>query len=143
MFHSWQLQGAYWISTALYFVLLPCCTGGRTFGKWVVRIRISSQNGHSRLGGLIIRYLLLYGILIGANVFLITSSLLSSPPSPWTGIPYSLVMLLDFVFFVHLIIRVFKRNPVLVYEQLSKTHNQITWPDKQGASSDNILQDSI
>ncbi len=141
--HSWQLQGAYWITTAVYFVLLPCCTGGRTFGKWVVRIRISSRDGCNRLWGLTVRYVLQYGVLIGANVFLTTPSLLTSLPSPWTGIPYSLVMLLDFMFLVHLIIRVFKRNPLLVYEQWSKTQNQITWPDKQQTSAENLADNSI
>ncbi|MNG40638.1 hypothetical protein D3C84_1293090 [compost metagenome] len=52
-------------------------------------------------------------------------------------------MLLDFMFLVHLIIRVFKRNPLLVYEQWSKTQNQITWPDKQRTSAENLADNSI
>ncbi|MNH47711.1 hypothetical protein D3C79_1110990 [compost metagenome] len=52
-------------------------------------------------------------------------------------------MLLDLMFLIHLVIRVFKRNPVLVYEQLSKTQNRITWPDKQQTSAENLVEDSI
>ncbi|OKP91820.1 teicoplanin resistance protein VanZ [Paenibacillus helianthi] len=135
LLHSFQAPGAYWITTGVYFVVLPFCTGGRTFGKWVVRIRISSEDGHNRLWGLILRYLLLYGIIIGVNVYLLTPSWLSSISGPWMGIMYGGVMIMNFIFFIHLVIRIFKRNPVLVYEQLSRTCNRITWPDQQHADT--------
>lgn len=135
LIHSFQVPGAYWITTGVYFVVLPFCTGGRTFGKWVVRIRISSEDGRSRLWGLILRYLLLYGIMIGVNVHLLTPTWLSGLPGSWMGVMYGGVMLLNFVFFIHLVIRIFKRNPVLVYEQLSRTCNRITWPDQQHADT--------
>lgn len=42
-----RVPGAYFVSTGLYFILLPYLTGGRTFGKWLVRIRLISSAGAS------------------------------------------------------------------------------------------------
>ncbi|WP_379152993.1 VanZ family protein [Paenibacillus sp. sgz5001063] len=143
LLYSFQVPYAYWITTGIYFVVIPWCTGGRTFGKWVVRIRISSEDGRNRLWGLIVRYLFLYGILVGMNIHLLSPSRLSNLPGPWMGIVYGAVMFMNLAFFVHLVIRVFKRNPVLVYEQLSRTRNRITWPDKEHADSGSPLSDSV
>ncbi|MBW4080908.1 VanZ family protein [Paenibacillus sp. S150] len=143
LLHSWQLPGAYWITTAFYFVLVPACTCGRTFGKWIVRIRISAQPGHNRLWGLIVKYMLLYGILLGANGILFAPSFLPGLPRQWTGILYGAAVLMDFIFFIHLLIRGFQRNPVLVYEQLSRTRSIIAWPDKQHKQHENAMADSV
>ncbi len=44
-----RIPGAYFVSTGLYFMLLPYLTGGCTFGKWLVRIRLSDNPGaHGR-----------------------------------------------------------------------------------------------
>ncbi|WP_019911310.1 VanZ family protein [Paenibacillus sp. HW567] len=124
----WSVQGAYWITTAVYFVLLPWLTGGRTLGKWIVRIRISGLEGRSRPGELVVRYILLYGMLIGGIL--------------WPADLRGLALLIDFIFLIHLIIRIFKRNPQLVYERLSRTRSVITWPEMQHSSGSDSLADS-
>lgn len=124
--NSLSLHGAYWISTAIYFVLVPYVTGGRTLGKWIVRIRISGQEGRATLWSLILRYVLLYGVWLGAH------TVLFYPPrtSQLALIP-GLLLLCDAIFCMHLLLKVFKREPILFYERISRTSNVITWPEKQ------------
>ncbi|WP_435923975.1 VanZ family protein [Paenibacillus sp. DYY-L-2] len=41
LFSLLRLPGAYFAVTGLYFMVLPYLTGGCTFGKWLVRIRLT------------------------------------------------------------------------------------------------------
>ncbi|MBQ4902028.1 VanZ family protein [Paenibacillus sp. Marseille-P2973] len=45
--YTLRIPGAYFVSTGLYFILLPYLTGGCTFGKWLVRIRLIRSAGTS------------------------------------------------------------------------------------------------
>ncbi|RCX15393.1 glycopeptide antibiotics resistance protein [Fontibacillus phaseoli] len=50
--HKLGIPAAYFVSTGIYFMLLPYLAGGVTFGKWLVRIRLtgaaSTSTDHDR-----------------------------------------------------------------------------------------------
>lgn len=121
-----ELPGAYFVLTALYFIVLPSLMNGMTLGKLVVRIRISGLEQPATLRQLAIRGGLLYLFLGGANVGLLFSSFEGSAVS---GLLYVLlalaVFLLDAWFAIHLLIRLFNRSKPLFYEQLSQTTHKI------------------
>lgn len=132
--HSFSLHGAYWISTAVYFVLVPYVTRGRTLGKWIVRIRISGQEGRTTLWSLTVRYILLYGVWLGAHTLLLNPSWTGRTGGSLTAMIPGVLLLCDAAFCIHLALKVIKRDPVLFYERLSGTSNVITWPEKHHRS---------
>lgn len=63
---------SYFLVVACYFVLLPYKTGGYTVGKKLVNIRLTSQNGgNPELKGLLIRYGIIYGLIVPIPVYCI------------------------------------------------------------------------
>lgn len=52
----------YLLVAVVYFGVVPYATNGRTFGKWMVRIRLKGREEHIRLRELTIRYGLVYGL---------------------------------------------------------------------------------
>lgn len=132
----------YWISTSVFCLLVPYLADGRTLGKWVVRIRISSPGGRIRLWMLTVRYLLLYGLLVGMNRLLLDATLLDRlAPALVTTIRIA-VVLADLGFILHLFIIILKKDQLLFYEKISRTCNVITWPTKQPGSSRKITDHS-
>lgn len=133
------VPGPFWIALAVYFVLIPCWTGGRTLGKWIVRIRVQGQSRSLRLWMLLLRYGLLYGITLGMNILLVESAWIDKL-SPWIAdAAHGAVLLADLLFLIHLIISMFKKEP-LFYERLSRTRNIITWPQQQQANTEPLPQ---
>lgn len=51
LFSLLRLPGAYFIATGVYFMVLPYMTGGCTFGKWLVRIRLTYSESGPDAGG--------------------------------------------------------------------------------------------
>lgn len=125
-----DLRGVFWITTGIYFMLIPYLTNGRTLGKWIVRIRVKGSGNKISLWTLIVRYGLLYWILFGSHALLLNSSVMGVLSSAWVSVFHLLILLMDVTFFIHLITRLFNKNKVLLYEKLSKSSHAISWPDK-------------
>ncbi|MBW5449378.1 teicoplanin resistance protein VanZ [Cohnella sp. CFH 77786] len=62
---------------AAYFIGLPYAAGGRTFGKWAVRIRLRGMGEGIRVRDLLVRYGLLYGPATGVPAL----GLIGLPPA--------------------------------------------------------------
>lgn len=63
-----SLKVTLWAVTTVYFLSVPLLTGGRTFGKWIVRIRLQSEEaGPAKAWMVWVRYGVLYGIFGGIN----------------------------------------------------------------------------
>ncbi|MCM3785714.1 VanZ family protein [Neobacillus mesonae] len=122
-----NISAAFWIVTGIYFIILPFFNRGRTFGKWLVRIHLTGDEGKLKFTGLIIRYGLLYWIFFGLNLTLVTADL----PSYGTTLLAFLVFIMDAWFAIHLLRRLFAKDPLLFYEQLSHTQHQITWKNSE------------
>lgn len=129
-----------WITLAFYFILIPRITGGRTPGKWVVRIRVQGKSGGLRLWMLIVRFGLLYAVLPGMNILLFDSAYAAALNPELAATARGMVLLVDLLFLIHLIISMFSKKE-LFYERFSSTRNLITWPDKvQQAGADELPQ---
>ncbi|MCZ8520465.1 MULTISPECIES: VanZ family protein [Paenibacillus] len=121
---------AFWISSGLYFMLVPYLWRGRTFGKWLVRIQLRGTGGRITLPALVIRYGLLYWIFFGAASFLQDSGLLSTLPPLVSVSIQGLLFLAYALFFLHLLSRLFNPGSLLFYEKLSATSHRIYWTEK-------------
>lgn len=80
---------------------------------------------------LMIRYGLLYWVLLGIHALLLDSALLGNLSSVWNMLIHLFVLLLDLAFFIHLVISIFKKETQLIYEKLSRTSHVISWPEKR------------
>ncbi|MFB5761592.1 VanZ family protein [Paenibacillus medicaginis] len=124
----YHTEAAYWVSSGIYFMLIPFLTGGRTLGKWTVRIKLTGKRGRVSLAALIIRYGILYWVIGGIGIWLPILSLRVSDLSfIMTAFVVFIVMA---AFVVHIVTRIVNKDPLLFYEKLSKTSHVITWPDK-------------
>ncbi|MGG6311317.1 VanZ family protein [Paenibacillus macerans] len=152
------VPGAYFVSTGLYFMLLAYVTGGRTLGKWLVRIQLTgipadesglkargslAAGGHrllsrsegERIGlvSLVIRYGLLYWLVFGLN------RLLAFPPDAMPSLLRVFlglsVMAMNLWFFIHVAKRFFQKEPMLFYEKISRTRHVITLKQTARAES--------
>ncbi|MFE4711695.1 VanZ family protein [Paenibacillus sp. NPDC056722] len=138
------VPGAYWIATGLYYILLPWLTNGRTVGKWVVRIHLQGLNGAKiSLWGLLKRYGVLYWVFFGLQVLLLEPKVVDVLSSAWYLRLQGLFLLVDLLFFIHLMIKVFKKDSMLFYENISGTIHAISWPEKIGAQTEDIPPVSV
>ncbi len=126
-----HIKGAFWIATGIYFMLIPYLTNGRTLGKWIVRIQLTGRNPRLSLGALIVRYGLLYWVLFGLHLVLFEPYVIDNLSAVFTLILQILVLIIDSLFLIHLISRVFTKNNQLLYERLSRTSHAISWPKQQ------------
>ncbi|ANF97913.1 VanZ family protein [Paenibacillus bovis] len=132
-----QVPLVFWLSSGLYFILLPYITRGRTLGKWMVRIHLVLTEQPERripVMALLVRYGLLYWGFFGLNRLLNTPFVISMPARLEAILYLSILFVMNAGFFIHLITRFFKKGSLLFYEQISHTSHQITWPDQPGSS---------
>ena len=121
----------YIIVIVLYFILLPWLTRGRTIGKFLVGIRLMSENKRPpKLFQYILRYGLQYLLVIPAP-FIAMKVYELLPLYTGTAHTILLVIALAFglvfaVFIVQLLISVFTRETQIFYESLSHTINVST-----------------
>lgn len=121
----------YIIVIVLYFILLPWLTRGRTVGKFLVGIRLMSENKRPpKLFQYILRYGLQYLLVIPAPF--IAMKVYELLPL-YTGIVHTILMVIALafglvfaVFIVQLLISVFTRETQIFYESLSHTINVST-----------------
>lgn len=129
------IPGDFWISTGIYFILIPYFTHGQTLGKWAVRIRVVSEPEHENpsLRALVIRYGLLYWVVFG---------FIRLMPSIFRehyllGYAYILAQLILYGwFFIHIVIHIFRKDSLLFYEKLSHTAQKISWKTKKHTEDD-------
>jgi glycopeptide antibiotics resistance protein len=141
--YALHIKGAFWIVTGLYFMLIPYLTSGRTLGKWIVRIRVTGIDPRLSFWALMIRYGLLYWVLLGLHVLLVDPTVMRYLNSSWETVIYILVLLIDLAFFIHLLIGVFRKETQLIYEKLSRTSHAISWPEKLPNPDSNLSSSSI
>ncbi|WP_405112220.1 VanZ family protein [Paenibacillus sp. FSL K6-1217] len=131
-----SLSISMWAVSLVYFLSIPLLTGGRTFGKWVVRIRLRSEDdGPLRPWKVWVRYGLLYGVLGGMNALPPDSAIFLSIGTVLTAVVKLVILAVDVAFFIHLVLRLIKRDRPLIYEELSRTRNVITWPKRHEAAA--------
>ncbi|TYP76431.1 VanZ family protein [Paenibacillus methanolicus] len=114
----------YWMTVAIYFILIPLVTNGRTFGKWLVRIQLRGKADRIMTRELVIRYGLLYGVIGGLHEAFLLMAAARSPAI--LLLPAAMALFaLDAVLAIHALRCVFNRSRQLFYEKRSRTHHVI------------------
>ncbi|MNO22488.1 VanZ like family protein [compost metagenome] len=136
--HTLDLPLSFLLSTGIYFMLLPYVTGGFTFGKWVVRIRLTRTGTNPKISllSLVIRYGILYWLIFGLNQFISNTGDFSSPVI--TVLVTLFIFALNVVFFIHVVIYAIRREPQLFYEKISKTKHVVAWKPKGETAQENL-----
>ncbi|MBN2982492.1 MULTISPECIES: VanZ family protein [Cohnella] len=126
-FYALGIPVPYIVLIVFYFIVLPYFTEGRTFGKWMVRIRLKGKGERIGIGELGARYGLLYVLAGGPNVLFVVYGV--------RYFPKALLMLyavglfaLNAAFAVHLLKCLFNRNRRLFYEVRSGTSHAVDGP---------------
>ncbi|MEK4852558.1 VanZ family protein [Paenibacillus sp. FSL H7-0756] len=139
-----SLSISLWAVSMVYFLSIPLFTGGRTFGKWVVRIRLRSEDGGpARPWRVWARYGLLYGVLGGMNALPPDSAIFLSIGTALTAVVKLFILAVDVAFFIHLVLRLIKRDRPLIYEELSRTRNVISWPKRHEVAASETLGNTV
>lgn len=152
--HEIGINQAYFVSTGIYFMLIPYLTGGRTPGKWLVRIQLVglpavqgerrptgrvaaavynflSASGERQPAGLlplVVRYGLLYWGVFGLNRLLVFPD--NYVPSLFRILLAIIILVANVGFAIHVAKRFFRREPLLFYEQISRTGHTIILKEK-------------
>lgn len=152
--HEIGIKQAYFVSTGIYFMLIPYLTGGRTPGKWLVRIQLiglPADQGERKPSGrvaaavynflsasrerqpagllpLVVRYGLLYWGVFGLNRLLVFPD--NYAPSLFRILLAIIILVANVGFAIHVAKRFFRREPLLFYEQISRTGHTIILKEK-------------
>lgn len=154
--HRLGIEEAYFVSTGVYFMFIPYLTGGKTPGKWLVRIQLVGLPAEDRerkpsgeLAGvvhrflsargerqtvallpLIVRYGLLYWGVIGLNRLLIFPTV--DRPALLRVLLALIVLAVNLSFFIHVAKCFFRKEPLLFYEKISRTGHTIMVKERTG-----------
>jgi len=126
---SISINDTYHIIYFLYFSLSTILTNGYTIGKWIVKIKVDS----TKRWRYILRYALLYLFIF--QVYSIGTQTLGHLIDKQQTIAsniglYSIVILCfatDIIFFFEILISLFNKKYLFIYEKLSKTKNRSTF----------------
>ncbi|MFD3158112.1 VanZ family protein [Haloimpatiens sp. FM7330] len=112
----------------VYFILIVYITNGKTFGKWILRIKIKGKKDRLSFKEAVTRYSILYYGVFGFN-YLLSQAISLNRNIQWPLLIFIMIAVLiifDLIFFVHILLHIFKKDKRLFYEEISKTKNVIT-----------------
>ncbi|GAA0410391.1 VanZ family protein [Paenibacillus motobuensis] len=124
---AFNLSLSFFLSTGFYFMLLPYLTGGYTFGKWIVRIKLTRTGPKQRVSllSLVLRYGILYWLIFGIHQFI---PRLTNGLHPFISVIVTLsIFALDVALFIHVVIYMIRKEPQLFYEKISRTKHVVAW----------------
>lgn len=128
---------SFFLSTGLYFMLLPYLTGGYTFGKWIVRIKLTRTGPKQRISllSLVLRYGILYWLIFGIHQFI---PRLANDLHPFISVAVTLsIFALDVALFIHVVIYMIRKEPQLFYEKISRTKHVVAWEPRDKKIQEN------
>lgn len=102
----------------IYFIGITYFTNGKTFGKWILRIKVTGKDEKLKFKEVIIRYGTLYYMFLGANYLIFSGNI------PHGIISYVLIAsasLLDLAGIFDVTIHLFSKDKRLFYEKISGT----------------------
>ncbi|WMT41658.1 VanZ family protein [Paenibacillus sp. D2_2] len=132
-----HLSLSFFLSTGIYFMLLPYLTGGYTFGKWIVRIKLIRTGEKPRISllSLFVRYGILYWLIFAMHQIIpnMTNNL-----HPFIAAGSTLaIFAVDVAFFIHVVIYVIRKKPQLFYEKISGTKHVVAWEPREEQNQEN------
>ncbi|EUJ31978.1 hypothetical protein MFLO_07307 [Listeria floridensis FSL S10-1187] len=120
------------IAVFLYFIVLQTLTNGLTLGKWLVRIRIINTT-HTRINfrQLFGRYALLYYVTGGLIMVPLNQQVQATATTQINLILIVTSLAVLFLFGLHLLINLFRKDKRLFYEKMSHTLTISTFKSKK------------
>lgn len=110
----------------VYFILLTYFTNGKTFGKWLLRIRVTGKHEKLNFKEVFIRYSLLYYVFFGLNYIIISDTLVRSIGNSYLNYILVLLMcLIDLAVLVHVTRHFFSKNKILFHDKMSGTRLKV------------------
>ncbi|KRM78641.1 glycopeptide antibiotics resistance protein [Lapidilactobacillus dextrinicus DSM 20335] len=124
---SQRNYGFYLLGVLLYFVLVPYFNQGATIGKKIVKIKVVGLNDPTlKLGNLLLRQVLLYGVVLGNLNYLLPQllKLLTTANGHHVAFYFTLIAFsAGFLVLcgLNVVVLLFKKNSRMFYERLTKT----------------------
>ena len=110
-----------YIFVFIYFMLIPYITNGKTFGKWLLRIKIVGKEEKIKFTELLLRYGIFYYGFFGLNYLLLFMSSYNKIQFKGFYFLYLVQAIIDFIVGIHLMIHFFSKNKILFHDKFSKT----------------------
>lgn len=112
----------YVLLVSLYFIILPYFTKGRTFGKWMVKIQmVSNDGGNIQLYQCLIRNGILYLLLLPTPLYVLSVFAHLNRASFITIVVLGILLMAYTVYIFQSFFRIITRKNTLFYEEYSKT----------------------
>lgn len=111
---------AVYIFALFYFLLVTYFTNGKTFGKWVLRIKVTGKDEKLKFKEVLIRYGILYYAFFGMNYLVFTSKFVNNV------IFVILISLMDLAGIWDVTVHLFSKDKRLFYEKASGTRLKVT-----------------
>jgi glycopeptide antibiotics resistance protein len=111
-----------------YFILITYFTNGKTFGKWILRIKITGKDKKLKYKEVFIRYSVLYYVFFGANYMIFIGNVLNHNMASGclNYILMILVFLLNLAAIRNIIVHFFLKDKKLLHDKISGTRLIIT-----------------
>ncbi|OPJ58013.1 VanZ family protein [Clostridium oryzae] len=106
----------------IYFILIVYFTNGKTFGKWLLRIKVVGKEERLKFREVLVRYGVLYYAFFGSNYLIFSCTRIDKIAD--NLIFYLLIFilfLLDLAACFHVTIHFFSKNKKLLHDKLSGT----------------------
>lgn len=108
---------------AAYFIVLPYVTNGRTFGLWLLRLRIAGIGPRLSLKAITLRSSSLFFGYGGISFIFLSSASANTSPQRYVLIAWTVCFAaIQLVFAAHFVWMILRRKRLFFYELLSETH---------------------
>lgn len=117
-----------YIFVFIYFILITYLTNGKTFGNWMLRIKIIGKDKKLKFKEVFIRYGLLYYVIFGANYAVFIVSVLNHKikNDAFNYTLIILVFLLNLIFIRNITTHIFSKDKKLFHDKISGTSLKVT-----------------
>lgn len=117
-----------YIFVFIYFILLTYLTNGKTFGKWILRMKIIGKDKKLKFKEVFIRYSVLYYVIFGANYVILIANVLNHKIKNdlLNYLLIILVFLFNLVFIRNITTHLFSKDKKLFHDKISGTSLKVT-----------------
>ena len=109
----------------IYFILLVYATNGRTFGKWLVRIKVKGKEEKLKFLEVFKRYGILYYGITGLNYIMFQVITLNGEKGLINIVVIFVMMVFNIIIAVNVVINIFSKQKLFFYEKISGTRNAV------------------
>lgn len=117
-----QMHFKVFLFVFIYFILIPYFTNGKTFGKWLLRIKVTGKYERLKFKEILIRYGVLYYLFFGVNYIFCNTKVLNYTKSYFfNSLILVILFLIDLIAIIQVIVHIFSKDKLLFHDKLSGT----------------------